>query len=979
MAASRKIFLRFFEPCVVVCLVGLALIDPLWGQQPRSPGQQFVITKILFEGNRRIQRDTLLARIFSRVGDPYNEDAIRRDFQALWNTQFFEDIRLEVEDDPEVANGKILVFYVTERPIIRRIEYKGNKSITESDILDAFKDKKVGLSVESQFDPTKIKRAEVVIKQLLAEHGRQFATVKPTYERIPASNAVKLVFNIDEGPKVKVGTITIAGNKAFSDRKIIRSMRHDRPYSIPLYITYIPVLSKTFDRKKLDEDMEVGIRGLYQDHGYFKVSADVSSLNTVDVDRGGIPGPWPGIGAKHGKATDITIKIEEGEQYRMGSLQFRSGDPDQGLVFKTDILARAFPLKQGDIFAADKIRKALDNYKKLYGEFGYIDFVATPLTDVDDKKKLINLTMEFNQQKQFFVRRIEFAGNTTTRDKVIRRELLIDEGQIFNNRLWELSILRLNQLNYFDKITPDNAELKRNVKAGTVDIKLKVKEKGKQSISFSGGVSGIAGSFIGLTYQTNNFLGLGETLTIGGQIGQLQTNVSFGFTEPYLFDRPISTGFNIFASKFNYNSAKQFGLLLNQEVALNPALQENYTTDTKGFTVFASYPLRRYSFTRLGLTYGFSETNISTFSTSAQLLFEILQFRGLAGPSALRGIRESKVTPTITKDTRDNPLNPTRGRSFSFASSFEGGPLQGNVNAITNTFSMTYFHAHTKHRNVIGFHLQAATTTGYGGKDVVPYNRFYLGGENDVRGFDFYTISPFVNIPELTTVNVTYQDPRFLGSSGQPLQLTLPVSVLQFVPTRPGGDTQLVQNFEYRIPIAGPVGVSLFNDIGTSGVLYKNQLASDPGNVLQIQQEFPNAQFPNVNIGNHLPIISGTNFRPHTSAGIQFEVVLPIVNAPFRFYWAYNYVRLNPTGGEINAQPCVPTEIEGNTVINNSTAFPPCPAYFLPDSTKQALGSIFQTQIAPQLNNVLLPLAERIPASLLEPKSTFRFTVGKTF
>ena len=150
---------------------------------------------------------------------PYTEEAVHRDFQALWNTQFFEDIRLEVEDSPTDPGAKILVYYVTERPIIRRIEYKGNKSVTESDILDRFKERKVGLSVESQFDPTKIKRAEVVLKELLAEHGRQFATVKPTYERIASTNAVKLVFNIDEGPKVKVGEIKFDGNKAFSSRK----------------------------------------------------------------------------------------------------------------------------------------------------------------------------------------------------------------------------------------------------------------------------------------------------------------------------------------------------------------------------------------------------------------------------------------------------------------------------------------------------------------------------------------------------------------------------------------------------------------------------------------------------------------------------------------------------------------------------------------------------------------------------------------
>ncbi len=237
-----------------------------------------------------------------------------------------------------------------------------------------FKDKKVGLSVESQFDPTKIKHAEVVIKGLLAEHGRQFATVKPTYERIAATNAVKLVFNIDEGPKVKVGTDHVHGKQSVFRRKLLRAMRHDRPYSIPLYITNIAVLNKTYDRQKLDEDLEVGIRGLYRDHGYFKATVGDPVLNTVDEDRRGVKGPWPMLGSKHGKRVNITIPIEEGAQYRMGSLKFRSSDPEVGLVFKSEILAPRLPHERRRHFSADKIRKALDNYKKLYGEYGYIDF-----------------------------------------------------------------------------------------------------------------------------------------------------------------------------------------------------------------------------------------------------------------------------------------------------------------------------------------------------------------------------------------------------------------------------------------------------------------------------------------------------------------------------------------------------------------------------------------------------------------------------
>ncbi|HXN99394.1 MAG TPA: outer membrane protein assembly factor BamA, partial [Candidatus Acidoferrales bacterium] len=956
-AASTKIFVRLFRIFAVVCLCIIAWQDPLWAQQGQGPtGPQYVITRIDFIGNHRIQNDTLRARIFSRAGDPYSEEAVRRDFQALWNTQFFEDVRLEVEDSPDRPDGKIVVFYLKERPIIRRIEYKGNKSISESDILDAFKDKKVGLSVEGQFDPTKIKHAEVVIKELLAEHGRQFATVKPTYERIAATNAVKLVFNIDEGPKVKVGQIKFSGNKVFSDAKLLRAMRHDRPYAIPLYITNIAVLNKTYDRQKLDEDLEIGIKGLYRDHGYFKVSVGDPILNTVDEDRPGVKGPWPMLGSKHGKRVDITIPIEEGEQYRMGSLKFRSSDPEVGLVFKSELLNRVFPIKEGEIFSADKVRKALDNYKKLYGEYGYIDFVADPLTELDDKKKVVNLTMELDQQKQFFVRRIEFSGNTTTRDKVIRREILLDEGQVYNNRLWELSILRLNQLGYFDVIKPENAELKRNVKAGTVDIKLKVHEKGKQSISFSGGVSGIAGTFVSASYQTNNFLGLGETLTLSAQLGSFQKGYTFGFTEPFLFDRPITSGFTIFASKISFNQEKQFGALLGENVALNPALQQNYDTNTKGFTVFVSEPLRRFSFARVGLTYGFSTTDITTFSQSAQLLFDSIQFTSLAGPSALNGIHSSKITPTISYSTVNNPQNPTHGKSFYYGLSFEGGPIGGNVNTFSNTFSTTYFHAVNKHRNVIGVKYQTALITGYGGKDIPPFNRFYLGGEQDVRGFNFYTISPFVAIPFATSTSVIYFDPRRLGPTGAPTQQALTVPLLEFIPTRPGGDYQNVLNLEYRIPIAGPVTLVMFNDLGVNGILRKSQLALDPGAVALFQQQYPNPDFPNVHVTSNLPIISGTNFHPRTSAGLELQVILPIVNAPFRIYYAYNYFRLT---GTITAPPG---------------------AFSLSDAVKNTLPpGVLQTQIAPELEQVLGLQVQRIPAGLVEPKQTFRFTVGKTF
>ncbi len=550
---------------VVVCPVPSASAGSLARQAAErapaaaTPAGTPTIERIEFQGNRRIRSETLRARIFSRPGDAVNEDALRRDFHALWNTQYFEDIRLEIEDSADKPNQKIIIYYVTERPIVRRIEYKGNKSVSESDILDRFKDRKVGLSIESQFDPTRIKKAEVVLKELLAEHGRQYATVKPTFERLPGTNAVKLTFNIDEGPKVKVGKIIITGNTAFSANKIIRTMRNSKPYGVPLGPVppyFIPVLSKTFDRPKLDEDMEIGIRGLYQDNGYFKVLVKDPIIQNVTVKEGMLPKSVPLLGVHQGRETNITIPIEEGERYRMGTLHVRNANPDEGLFFKTAYLECVFPMKKGDIFSVAKVRKAIEDYTKLYGNFGFIDFTAVPDTDVHDDTKTVDLTFAFDQQKQFFVRRIDFSGNTGTRDKVIRRELLLNEGDMFRNNLWELSLLRLNQLDYFEAVKPENAEIKRNVKQGTVDILLKLKEKGKQSISLTGGVSGFAGSLhrVELSDATTSWV-LVKRLLSARMLVRCRRNVNFGFTEPYLFDRPISTGFTIFLSRYNFDQA----------------------------------------------------------------------------------------------------------------------------------------------------------------------------------------------------------------------------------------------------------------------------------------------------------------------------------------------------------------------------------------------------------------------------------------
>jgi outer membrane protein insertion porin family len=926
-------------------------------EQNQPPPQPAVIERIDFVGNRRVRNDTLTARIFSRKGDAYSEETLRRDFQALWNTQFFEDVKLRVEDSPNQANARIIIFELKERPIIRRIRYENIHSISESDILDRFKERKVGLSVESQFDPTKIKKAEVVIKDLLGEHGRQFAKVTPQYERIASSNAVILIFKVDEGPKVKVGKIKFTGNHAFSDRKLIRAMRHDRPYQIPLYITEINVMHKTYDRDKLNEDLEVGIRGLYQDNGYFRVLVKEPILENIDTRNNRLGMPLPVMGKSNGKAVNITIPIEEGPRYKMGTLRIVSADPDKALSLKVEALKGAFPIKQGEILNVSKLRKAMKDYTSIYGEYGFIDFTPEPDFDIDDAGKIINLTLKFDEQKQYYVRRIDFSGNTTTRDKVIRRELMIDEGQLFNKRAWEVSILRLNQLDYFDRIEEDKAvEIKRNTKEGTVDLNLKVHEKGKQSIGLQGGVSGLAGGFIGLTYQTNNFLGLGETLTFSAQFGSLQRIFQFGFTEPYLFDRPISTGFTIFSSRYSFDQAKQESLLLGQSVSINPQFIQNYNQDSTGFTAFASYPIKRFSFLRVGLTYGLTRTNITAFNDASKLLFQTIQYRSFAGPSALNGIVSSTITPTVTYNTVNNPQEPTTGKSYYYSMAFTGGPIGGNVNTITNVVEWKKFRPINKKRNVLGFHAQAAYITGYGGKEIPPFNRFYMGGEQDIRGYDIRSISPVTFIPTQTTQGFTYSDPL---SGGAPRSITIPV--LTYTATLPGGDLQGFGNVEYRIPIVGPVQAVLFFDGGTTGIVKRDGLKLDPTALDTSNCTTPPlslaCQFPSAKLTQSLAVQAGTNFRFRGSTGIEFVVRLPIVQAPFRIYYAYNVHRLH------------------QTITAPSPFIEPGEIQFL----ESQVGSS-DPFVLNQLKN-LVNLIQNNPGQLnyFEPKTTFRFTVSRTF
>ena len=902
-----------FAVSTALCIAALVASAPFaLAQAPAPGGSQFGNAQTLCTpsviGNRRIPKESVLARLFSRQGDLFDPAIVERDFNSLWNTGYFESVRIERADAAATASTPACVqlyVYVKEKPTIRTIDYKGLNAVTISDVDERFKKAKVGLTVESQYDPTRIKRAETVLKDLLGEHGHQFATIKTEIKTIPPA-AVAVTFNIKEGPTVKVGKIVFDGNVNLSDRVLRASMKNLKPIGIPNSIFLENIFPRTFDASKLDEDAE-RVRQAYRDRGYFKALTEEPKTHIRDT-TGFNPFTFH---TTTGKRIDLLMPVEEGGRYKLGGITFKGNTH----VPNIKILRAQFANKDGEYFSATIFSKGLEQLRKAYGELGYINFVGSPTPRFDEAKKLIYLDIDIEEGKPFYVSRIEFTGNTITRDKVIRRELLLEEGQVYNARLWDLSLLRLNQLNYFEALKAEqDSESRQNADDGTVDLLLKLKEKGKNSIGLNGGISGLSGTFIGLNYETNNFLGLGETLSVQANVGDLSRNLSFGFNEPYLRNKPISLGLQIFTSKYDYNPAKAYGATANQSQNLSQALSStltNYNQQTTGLTVSVSEPLRhlfaRTGVTRIGASYSLSRSSITTFNDNTRNIFQTLAFRsGVAGQNQLSGIVTSVVTPTFSYSSLDRGTGPHNGKEFT--AQFQVAGVGGNVKfyqpalAYRQFFPMKGLKRNREGHNVLGYRIQLAHVSGFGGEVAPPEHRIYGGGESDIRGFDIRAASPYVFIPNRVLFNLTNPDGSTvpLNPSNQALgNVQIPLPSYRLAPI--GGDTQLTTNVEYRIPIVNQVTFAFFTDFGMTFSLQESQLQQSAAGLSTVNSPsygcptFVNgACFGGVSVAfpSQFHIVPGSNYVPRMSTGAELQVILPIVNAPFRLYYAYNPLRL---------------------------------------------------------------------------------------
>lgn len=831
--------------------------------------QNVTVEQVLIRGNRRIPESTIKIWIGTREGDQYSPVQLDRDVRALYAQGHFEDVKVYAEEG--TRGGKIITFEVAERPLLLDIKYEGLKSVQQSTVLEEFRKRSVGLSKESQYDAVKAKRAASVIKEMLANEGHPEATVDPIREDI-SKTAVALTFRINEGPRFRVATIEFEGCKVFSASYLRSQMKLVK--QLGLFTTFSS--KDIYHKEKLETDLDRLRVLVYADHGYLK-----AHFGDPRVEEVGQVGTWVPLVGHKGRGIKIVIPVDEGRQYRAGEIKV-----EDNTEFTADEIRGVVGLKTGDVIKGySVVQKGLENLKKLYGSRGYIQFNSGFVPDFKDDpndpaKGVADITFSVEEGKQYTLRRLEFIGNTFTRDNVIRREVLLNEGERYNEQLWDLSLLRLNQLGYFNQVKKEDATVNTNEKEGQVDLTVKLEEKGRQQISFSGGVSGIGGSYIGIQYSTNNLLGYGEALSFNVSTGNLQKVISFGFTEPYLRGRPISLGFTVFYQDYQF-LGQGFGALTTQDILGSFSGSSLFTQQTKGASVNASAPLSYFAkrfrmgrFIRLGLSYSFSTTNIldPAVNRDSDPTNDILvTFRQ-------SGVTQSTITQSSSYNTLNSSLDPTKGTAVTLALAFSGGPIGGKVNLIQPSFEYKSFRPFFAGREArarieagkptrtLGFrflfgHLspfgtafESNSLSFIGGTPL--FSRFFLGGEQDIRGYNVRSISPTAPVATtVTTRNISAVDlagstlkirkpGRATGHSVAPgvlNQFLAENAVDTSVPNFPafiGGDTEMLFNLEYRIPIIGPLAFAPYFDIGSAF------------NLRGLPDQFQRSEFiPNQNLG----------------------------------------------------------------------------------------------------------------------------------
>jgi outer membrane protein insertion porin family len=661
-------------------------------QTPTPADRQILVKEIGVQGNRRVQEAVILGRVSAKIGTPFVANRTAEDIRAIFSLGFFDDVQVKVED---FEGGVKLTYMVVERPFVRDILFAGNKKEDSATLQE-----KIDLKLGSVYNPVEVNKGADKLKDFYETEGYFEVGITPEVEKLPDGD-VTVTYRIAEGRRISIDQIVIEGAQGLTPKQIKGAMEtQEREYI---------VLRGTVQRQRLDEDVDRIIQ-LYNDYGY--VQARVESSD-IQIDR------------EKARAT-IRIVVVEGPQFKVGGV-----DVAGNAVLPMEEIRKRIELKSGDVFSRSKLRDSVKGITDLYSAIGRASADVSPNTLQDTPGRLVNIVFEIVEGPETYVERINIAGNTRSEEKILRREIPMAEGDLFTSQKLARAKQRLTNLNYFDKVEAKTAPGSAKDK---IIVNIDVTEKPTGLFSIGGGYSSQDGVLGTLDLSQRNFLGKGWEVFLRLRGGQNLQTGTIGFTEPWLFDRPLAAGFDIFNTR---------------------RILPDYTVNSLGGDIRLGHPLGEYS--RWNAVYRVSQDKISDVNPLGSP--ELISQEGTH--------LTSLVGLSLSRDTRDSVYDPTRGGTASLGVDFAG--IGFGEKFARSVLTTTYFQPMPWLEHVLSFRFMAGYSFGWS-KDPVPlFERFYLGGSNSLRQFKSLQVSPKDNtgtriggnIEALGTVE--YQIPLFFG------------------------------------------------------------------------------------------------------------------------------------------------------------------------------------------------------------------------
>ena len=639
---------------------------------------------------------------------PYDdaaEQTLLEDFRRLWATNFLDNLSIDTLDYTfeNGTPGKVIVFRLEERRRVRLVDYEGAVRVSRTAIDERYKEKGIALRLDSFLDEGVLRRAAGAVRELYAEKGYQYSRVTQAIRAVPDHpKMAHVVFTVDEGPRVAIRDIEFTGNRAFSDETLARLLKANTPRGLLSLVTG----GGTYNEDRFADDAQRIVEH-YRNNGYVEVQVGQPELRPLDDSADGTT-RW----------VQLRAAIVEGRRFRVGRVSIEGN-----AIVTADTLRSFFEIAEGETYREARIRKGLEKAREVYGAGGYFEFTGFPdLTPRDDGDgPVVDVVLRLTEGKQYFVNRIEFAGNTTTRDQVIRRELHIAEGGVFNSEAMKFSVRRLNQLGFFKPL--DDKALAIDRVAGTdnkVNVTITVEEQNRNQLTFGAGASQYEGFFGNIAYTTSNFLGKGESATVSAQVGSRSRNYQLSFSEPFLFGRNLTGGGSAYSRKLDYAVA---------------SAAIDYSEVRSGFNLTTGMALRR--FTRGFVTYGY-EVVETAMTDALRTSFDSSRTPFVAGDGRFR---ESSITPSLEYNTVDNPFTPRRGKRLSMSYQYAGG-LLGGTSSVIKPEGTAIVYVPLTGRTALGVRVNAGKIWNFGGHELPYYQRYFLGGENTIRGVDVRTVGP---------------------------------------------------------------------------------------------------------------------------------------------------------------------------------------------------------------------------------------------